>query len=206
MRAPGLSTRSFVTLRAGSGVNDETIGFYLCRSGVGFRRFDPGACRLCGRSVPGWLVQDLVGQRRRPVGRWLDRNRLWHARLAVRVGGARYRAFARRLPLGGCRTGPASQLLVAPPSTAMVWPVMKSLSAEARKTSVPNRSSGYSSRLSARRTMAGWRECSRWPGFSLITVSLSVKPGARLLTQILCSPSSRDSARANAVTAPFEVT
>src|SRR5579862_6148583 len=99
-----------------------------------------------------------------------------------------------------------AQLLVAPPSTAMVWPVTKSLSADDRNTSAPNRSSGYSSRLSARRTSEGACECARCWGFSLITLSLSVKPGARLLTQILYSPSSLDTDRVNAVTAPFDVT
>jgi peroxiredoxin Q/BCP len=38
--------------------------------------------------------------------------------------------------------GPRSQFTVAPPSTTRVWPVMKSLSSEARKTTVPTRSSG----------------------------------------------------------------
>src|SRR5580704_4453671 len=69
---------------------------------------------------------------------------------------------------------------------------MKSLSAEARKTSAPKRSSGYSSRLIARRTIEGCCEWARWLGFSLIMLSESVKPGARLLTQILYSPSSRE--------------
>src|SRR5438105_15013502 len=39
---------------------------------------------------------------------------------------------------------PCVQVLVASPSTAIVWPVMKSESAEARKTRVPTRSSGTS--------------------------------------------------------------
>src|SRR5579883_661237 len=97
-------------------------------------------------------------------------------------------------------------VLFAPPSTAMVWPVMKSLSAEARNTSAPNKSSGYSSRLMARRAIDGPRECSMWPGFSFTTVSDNVKPGASVLTQMLYSPSSRDTARVNAVTAPFDET
>jgi hypothetical protein len=32
------------------------------------------------------------------------------------------------------------------------------------------------------------------------------QPGASVLTQMPCGPSSRDTARVNAVTAPFEVT
>src|SRR5580698_3877408 len=106
---------------------------------------------------------------------------------------------------GGPLQDYARQLLVAPPSTAIVWPVTKSLSAEDRKTSAPNRSSGYWSRLRARRAIEGPCECSRCWGFSLMTLSLSVKPGARLLTQMLYSPSSRDTERVKAVTAPFEV-
>src|SRR5579872_2552767 len=44
----------------------------------------------------------------------------------------------------------ADQCIAEPPSTRRVWPVMKSLSCEARKTSAPTRSSGVSSRFSAR--------------------------------------------------------
>ena len=65
---------------------------------------------------------------------------------------------------------------------------------------------GETAQRGMRATSEGARECSMWPGFSLMTLSLSVKPGARLLTQMLCSPSSRDTERVNAVTAPFEVT
>ena len=42
------------------------------------------------------------------------------------------------------------QCIKEPPSTTSVWPVMKSLSPEAKKISEPMRSSGSSSRLSAR--------------------------------------------------------
>src|SRR5262249_197387 len=102
--------------------------------------------------------------------------------------------------------GYPAYVFTAPPSTAMVWPVMKSLSAEARNTSVPNRSSGRSSRLMARRWIAGSLVVDTCPGLLVPPLSLSVKPGASVLTQMPCSPSSRDSARVNAMTAPLEVT
>src|SRR5262249_36523221 len=100
---------------------------------------------------------------------------------------------AGNTPVPACGAGPPCvQVLVAPPSTAIVCPLMKSESVEARKTSVPTRSSGPSSRLMARRWIAGSRADCRWPGLWSITLSLIVKPGARVLTQILCAPSSRD--------------
>ena len=52
----------------------------------------------------------------------------------------------------------AAHVLLVPPSTANTWPVMKSLSGEHRKISVPSRSSGYSSRLIARRATAPARD------------------------------------------------
>src|SRR5437868_14224503 len=50
-----------------------------------------------------------------------------------------------------------------PPSTLMVWPVRKSLSLEARNTTVPMRSSGYWSRFKAR----DWRRGARYSSASI---------------------------------------
>src|SRR6266446_6321573 len=91
--------------------------------------------------------------------------------------------------------GPEYQVFTLPPSTASVCPVTKSLSADDRKTSAPRRSWGCSSRRSERDWTARSRAVSTWPGFSRITVSLKVKPGASVLTRMPCSPSSRASAR-----------
>src|SRR5882757_2272990 len=70
-----------------------------------------------------------------------------------------------------------------PPSTASVWPVTKSLSAEARKISAPRRSWGCWSLCSARDATARSRAVFTWPGFSATIVSLSVKPGISVLTR-----------------------
>src|SRR5262249_42562236 len=80
-----------------------------------------------------------------------------------------------------------AQCIWAPPSTTRVWPVMKSLSLEAKNTAAPVRSSGFCMRLSARSPLAAERFfISASSGFSCE----SVLPGAMQFTQILYSPSS----------------
>src|SRR5947209_13016519 len=101
--------------------------------------------------------------------------------------------------------GPEHQVFTLPPSTASVCPVTKSLSADARKTSAPRRSCGCSSRLIERDCTARSRAVFTWPGLSLTTVSIKMKPGASVLTRMPCSPSSRASARVNAIIPPLLV-
>src|ERR1700688_2793888 len=79
---------------------------------------------------------------------------------------------------------------------------MKAASSEARKASVPVRSSGVSVRLMAC--------CSRIisnqpnsPGLSLTVVSVRVSPGAMVLTVIPKSPTSDASDRANPIKPPL---
>src|ERR1700704_6526807 len=80
---------------------------------------------------------------------------------------------------------------------------MKSLSADARKTRAPSKSCGCWSRRSERDWMARSRAVCTCPGFSLITVSLKVKPGARVLTRMPFPPRSAGGARVKGLDAPF---
>src|SRR5206468_2521740 len=74
----------------------------------------------------------------------------------------------------------AHQCMCAPPSTTSVWPVMKSLSEEAKNATAPTRSSGRCMRCSARVDAAAWRYLIR---ASSAFSSESVLPGAMQLTQ-----------------------
>src|SRR5215470_12796301 len=77
---------------------------------------------------------------------------------------------------GGCDT----YVLIEPPSTAMVCPVMKSLSGEHRKMSAPTRSCGWPSRWMARLATTRSRANPRWSLLARIE-SDSVRPGASVL-------------------------
>src|SRR5262245_27689522 len=99
----------------------------------------------------------------------------------------------------------ADQLFTAPPSTAITCPVTKSLSDDARNTSVPRMPCGYTSRLIAPRWTALSREVFTWPGLFSTTLSESVKPGASVFTQMPEVPTARESERVKAMIAPFEV-
>ena len=81
-----------------------------------------------------------------------------------------------------------------PPQTEMVWPVTKSLSGEDRKTIAPRRSSGSISRFKARPATITFRQRS-WCSIFSSTLSEMVNPGASVLTQMPCVPSSRDMQR-----------
>src|SRR5262249_28854375 len=97
------------------------------------------------------------------------------------------------------------QLFTLPPSTAMDWPVTKSLSADAREISAPSRAWGCSSRWGGLDWARGLRAAPTWPGCWLNTGCLHVEPGARVFTGMPCSPSSRASARVNAMLPPLLV-
>src|SRR5262245_66439603 len=77
---------------------------------------------------------------------------------------------------------------VVPPSTTMVWPVMKLAASEHRNTAAPAISCGRPQRLSA------VRAANFDPSVGLSTiarlVSVAKKPGAVALTVIPCGPSS----------------
>src|SRR5207244_10271916 len=109
------------------------------------------------------------------------------------------------LHLGADRRRELSQLqcMHAPPSTTSVWPVMKSLSAEAKKATAPTRSSGVCMRCSALVEAAAWRYFTMSsPAFS----SESVLPGAMQLTQMLSLPTSIASVRVKPRMPALEVT
>src|SRR5262249_45425076 len=59
---------------------------------------------------------------------------------------------------------PPTQVFTLPPSTASVWPVTKSLSAEARNTRAPSRSWGCSSRCAEPEWTGRSRAVARWRG------------------------------------------
>lgn len=86
------------------------MGFCCWRPGTWFRRFNPGAGRLRCGSAGRRLVQDLVGQRRYPVGCRMEKDCDWTSRLAGSVVGAQCRSFARGLSVATCPVG-------APPSS-----------------------------------------------------------------------------------------
>src|SRR5688572_30572082 len=90
-----------------------------------------------------------------------------------------------------------------PPSTLIVWPVMKSLSGETRNNITPTTSLGIWMRLSERSaTDDSLNLIICLVGFS----SESVLPGARQLTVILSSPTSRARVRVKPMVAAFDVT
>ncbi len=93
--------------------------------------------------------------------------------------------------------------MCAPPSTTKVWPVMKSLSEEAKKATAPTRSSGFCMRASARVDAAAWRY---FTTSSLAFYSDSVLPGAMQLTQMLSLPTSIASVRVKPRMPALEVT
>ena len=97
------------------------------------------------------------------------------------------------------------QWFTEPPSITTHWPVIKSLSGDARKSSAPTRSSGtwrlFNARVAVLASTAASSKFSCVRTFSLIT-----RPGAKLLTQMLSSPTSRARQRVIVITAPFEVT
>src|SRR3954463_14165564 len=95
----------------------------------------------------------------------------------------------------------AHQIIAEPPSTTMVWPVMKAASSLARKLTAPTRSSGFSSRAMARvrRVTSPWRTCCS----CFATFSESLKPGASAFTVMPSPPSSRARPRVMAITAPL---
>ena len=59
---------------------------------------------------------------------------------------ASWKAFGDYSQGSGRCWSPSRYVLIDPPSTTMVWPVMKSLSPDAKKISAPSRSAGYPSR------------------------------------------------------------
>src|SRR6267378_2886742 len=119
---------------------------------------------------------------------------------------AREEAFAAQPRLRRDKSGsePDFQIIAEPPSTTIVWPVMKAASSLARKLTAPTRSSGVSARWIARVILV-ISPCLRWAG-SFITPSERVNPGASAFTVMPSLPSSRASPRVIAITAPLLAT
>src|SRR5947209_7202920 len=95
------------------------------------------------------------------------------------------------------------QLIVAPPSITMVWPVMKSPAAEPMNTAAPAISSGMPMRKSGERAVEAFRVSGL--SHSALAKSVLIRPGAMQLTRILCLPYSQARLRASCMSAAFEI-
>src|SRR6185437_2656761 len=91
--------------------------------------------------------------------------------------------------------------MVAPPSTMMVWPVMKLPSRAASSTAAPAISSGSPRRPSGVSTMRALARASS--SQRARAKSVLMRPGAMQLTRILCGPHSAARPRASCASAAF---
>src|SRR6266700_804826 len=104
------------------------------------------------------------------------------------------------------RTGsslPPRQLIVAPPSITMVWPVVKEPALEARNTASPAISSGSTIRNSGERAVEAFSVSGL--SHSALAKSVLIRPGAMQLTRTLCGPYSQARLRASCMSAALEI-
>src|SRR5271156_4199368 len=96
-----------------------------------------------------------------------------------------------------------AQLIVAPPSITMVWPVVKVPALEARNTAAPAISSGSPIRNSGERAVDAFSVS----GFShsARAKSVLIRPGAMQFTRILYWPYSQARLRASCMSAALEI-
>src|SRR5271156_3142712 len=98
---------------------------------------------------------------------------------------------------------PLDQVMVAPPSMTMAWPVMKAPARDAKNTAAPAISSGSPMRPSGVRSLVAFKVC----GFSHRARAKSVltRPGAMQLTRMLSGPNSSARLRASWKSAALEM-